>query len=299
MRLPPATLFARPTLADLAALAAAEERRSEAAGSETGHLVRLAAGGRLPPLVMVSLGLGWDVHGLTRHLDGEQPVYVLCPRSPGRAPARSAALTERIAEQLAATLQNDLPGAACVLAGGCGDGLVAFETARRLLAAGRRVPLLALFDVDFPPWLPLPYPLDLWLVRWPLLWDRMRRLSACKALGLVAESVGAWVRRLLSGSPAVDDAGTPDLLRAHLYCRERGNLWHYRPRPYDGRVAIFLTGADRKSLFDGRRLRWRGFIRGPVEVHRIPGDHERSLHEPHVGTTARILQAAIRRAEAS
>ncbi len=293
-RLEPASLFTHPMLADLAALAVSEERRADTPVSETGQLVRVAAGGRLPPLVMVSLGFGWEVHSLARHLDAGQPVYTLRLAPLADRPAASANLTERLAEQLAGTLQRDLPGGPCVIAGGCAAGLVAFETARRLRAAGRPVPLLALFDVDFPPPLALPYPLNLWLVRWPLVWRRLVRRGARKAGAALRETLGGWLGHLLTRRPD-DDACGPDARCIGLYGRERGNLWRYRPRAYDARVALFVAGGGPLPAGDGR-LRWRRVISGPVEVHRIPGEHEQALREPHVGATARALQAAILRA---
>ncbi len=293
VRLSPATLFAHPVLADLAALAVSEERRSDEPVPGTGQLVRVAAGGRLPPLVMVSLGFGWEAHSLARHLDAGQPVYTLRLPPLDRRPTDSAALTDRLAGQLAGTLRRELPGRPCVIAGGCAGGVLAFETARRLLASGGRVPLLALFDVDFPPPLPLPFPLNLWLVRWPLVWGRLRRPGAWQAL---REALGGWLRHL-RGRPEFEDvAAGPDARCMGLYGRERGNLWRYRPRPYPGRVAIFTATGSGVSPLGDRRLLWRRVIRGPLELHRIPGEHERALREPHVVAAAGALQAAIRRA---
>jgi len=69
----------------------------------------------------------------------------------------------------------------------------------------------------------------------------------------------------------------------------------YRPRPYPGRLTLFLA----RDSFLGRdprrdpRLRWRGLAEKGTEVILVAGDHESLLRPPFVGDLAMRLDHAL------
>jgi thioesterase domain-containing protein len=68
---------------------------------------------------------------------------------------------------------------------------------------------------------------------------------------------------------------------------------HYIPRPYRGRIVIFMAEESGGWRFGKDRLKWRELARGGSVVHVIPGTHERMLHEPSVALVAERLRSYV------
>jgi thioesterase domain-containing protein len=121
------------------------------------RILPLQPGGSLPPLFCVHAvsGSAYSYVGLARQLAPDQPVYGF--EAPGfdndRAPVRS--LTA-LADEYTAILREFLPGEDCQLLGWSLGGLVAFEMAKRLAAAGTPAKTLIMVDSGLPVALPLP-----------------------------------------------------------------------------------------------------------------------------------------------
>ncbi|HEV2734381.1 MAG TPA: amino acid adenylation domain-containing protein, partial [Longimicrobiaceae bacterium] len=146
VRLPLATLFSASTVEQLAA----ELRRGDAR-DDGSPLVPIRPGGKRTPLFLVH-PVGGDVLAyapLARHLDREQPVYGLRSRglAPGAEPARTV---EEMARDYLAALREARPAGPYRLGGWSMGGVVAYEMARRLEAAGERVERLVLVDAHVP-----------------------------------------------------------------------------------------------------------------------------------------------------
>ena len=144
--LPLATLFQAPTLEHQAELI---DQRGVSAPWRA--LVPIQPAGSRPPLYAIP-GLGGIVVGfndLARLLGPDQPFYGLQPRGlDGKLPPFTS--IEETAEHYLGEVRALQPQGPYFLIGVCMGGVVAFEMAQRLRAAGQEVAFLALLDVRPP-----------------------------------------------------------------------------------------------------------------------------------------------------
>lgn len=126
------------------------------------RIVALQPNGSRPPLFCVHAvsGSAYSYVELTRRLGTDQPVYGF--EAPGfdndRAPVRSVA---SLADEYTATLRECHPSVDYRLLGWSLGGLVAFEMAKRLAAAGTPATALIMIDSGLPTALPLPSERDI------------------------------------------------------------------------------------------------------------------------------------------
>ncbi|MCU1283443.1 MAG: hypothetical protein JWM53_6989 [bacterium] len=266
IELPLAMLFARPTVAQLAA-----ELRPRAPGRVgAASLITIKEGVASRPLFVMAGGRGGaeelGIYGkLFQRLDGDQRVLGLT------APARGLDV-EQIASEHIATVRAVQPCGPYRLGGECVGGVVAFEMARQLTAVGESVALLLLIDS----WCPtsrgvlhhklLGQPIDLLKLGIGFLLDLPRRTAA--------EPWWMELRRR-----ALAPAQAKRYIRACM---------RYRPRHYAGRIALLASDANlRRGIADG----WRRVCAG-VTVHRVPGNHQ-SYARQHAAATAEQLRMCI------
>jgi hypothetical protein len=144
-----ATLFAGPTIAQLAQ--ALLEARDDESGVRT-PVVPLHTGGSRRPFFFLHghyLGTAYYCFPLARALGPDQPFYAL---DPYKLDDLSVPPTlEEIAATHLEALRAIQPAGPYLLGGFCNGGLVAYEMARQLHAAGQTVDLLVLLD-------PMPLP---------------------------------------------------------------------------------------------------------------------------------------------
>ena len=146
-KLPLATLFAGPTIEQLALAMQVEEERS----SRTPIVAVQASGSRRPFFYMHG---AWDSDAfycfhLARHLGPDQPFYALGPYN--FTGLQVAPTVEEIAAAHIESLRTIQPKGPYLLGGFCNGGLVAYEMARQLHAEGQRVDLLVLIEPAYSP----------------------------------------------------------------------------------------------------------------------------------------------------
>ncbi len=261
-------------------------------------VVAVQPDGARPPFFMAEFGLGWEVRDLARHLGPDQPVYGLraLPLLDGRS--RRAGVRE-VAEFFIEEVRRVRPHGPYVLGGGCSAGLVAFEMAQRLTRQGESVPLVALFDVDYPPAGLLPTLLGAALLRAPRELARWRRLQGEERRTALRECARTWAARMLGRSPAEDEPADEALRLRRQLVDLRDACWRYAPRAYAGRLALFLPAGTSTWPHRDRRLDWRRLALGGCEVRVVPGEHDAALLEPHAAATAAALRDCIDRALAA
>jgi amino acid adenylation domain-containing protein len=138
--LPLATLFAGATIEHLA-----QTLLHQDAPQRYAPVIEIQRGnGRLPFFYLHGDFNGGGLYclSLARHLGVEQPFYALQPHGLDGRPALSS--IEAMADHHLKSLREVQPRGPYILGGHCNGGLIAFEMARRLEAAGERVALLAL-----------------------------------------------------------------------------------------------------------------------------------------------------------
>jgi len=140
-RIPFQAFFERPTIANIAAVLVAG-----AAAANDGGAAVLQKDGPGTPLAFVhgdALGFGWYCRRLVSLL-GEAPLIVLPTLGPRTA--NVATSTEAIATAHIAALRSIQPRGPYRVGGFCHGGLVAYEMARQLMAAGEAVERLVMVD---------------------------------------------------------------------------------------------------------------------------------------------------------
>jgi amino acid adenylation domain-containing protein len=277
-RVPLSRLLRAPSLAALAA----EIRAPETRGALSSLIVPLQTQGSSPPLVCVH-GLGGHLLRLiplARALAPDLPLLGL--ESPGldhRAPV------PRTVEELAATFLREIRGTE--RGGLCGmsfGGVVAFEMARQMAAAGEEPGFVALLDSDLAEILPGFRPAGpAGLAR---LAGRLRRWAGDR-LGRSRR----FARRLLRGQDEARKANEYRCFTRVLRANEAA-LARYLPGPYAGEVTYFAAAGCDPAVY-------REFVRRTgcrLEIVPVPGDHLSMLEPPHVEALAAELR---RRAAAS
>jgi non-ribosomal peptide synthase protein (TIGR01720 family) len=176
-----------------------------------------------------------------------------------------------------------------LLGGWSMGGLVAYEMAQQLLAAGEQVELLVLIDTPTPDHLEdLPDEAAV-LVRLlesvvPLDPAQLRSLPAAERL----RHVLAEAERLQAVPPGLEVERAAHLFQ--VYATHLDAIRRYRLRPYGGRVCqLRATQTDPASAEFG----WREFLTGQFDVVEVPGTHETVLWPPNVQQLAERLRAQL------
>ena len=217
---------------------------------------------------------------LARRLGDEQPVWAL--QEAGREQARFEDWSvRRMARRHVAALRTVAPAGPYLLAGYSFGGVVAFEMAHQLRAAGDEVALLIALDSFAPHPSALP---------------PIRRRSAAEWATTARRYAGVLSGRALRMGPvAAADGGGFRKPEEGAYTRQTHLVsFFYRGRPYPGRTLV-VTARDEPSP-DHRKRRstmWARFLTGRWELKPAPGVHRAMLNEPHVAGLAEIVDAEI------
>jgi amino acid adenylation domain-containing protein len=278
-RLSVGTLIAATNLAQQAA--AIESARAEPVAST---LIPLRPTGSRSPWICV-LTDHRGVMGMRNVLPAmlsDQPVYAIQAIDPALPSWRSSSIEQIAAACLRATRAR-YPKGPYRLGGHSLGGLVAFEMAAELVAAGERVELLVLLDTLAPQvvrWRGRIASRDRLLRRESLL--RRARGQANLLRGAVRNTIALarGERQLRSWPRGFDDpwdqAGAQRILR------------RYHPPKLVAPVVVVYTALS-ETLMGGPRLGWERHVAGVVTTRSIPGDHLSIFGEPDVHALAGVL----------
>jgi acyl transferase domain-containing protein/thioesterase domain-containing protein len=317
--LPVATLLQTATIKHLALLVGGPEAEAEPepepespppevaktspAGKEVGErsfarLVAFRPQGKLTPLFCVH-GAGGNVlnfQDLARHISNERPFYVFQARGiDGRTKPHQS--IEGMAEEYLSELRAIQPNGPYFLGGYCGGGLVAYEMAQRLKAAGEQITFLGLIDLVAP-------------------WTRPRETAAQRWTRTVRQGDRHFLAMKLKAKVARDFAFISSYLRLWLRTafgrtvpHELREFWlvegyrlaqgRYVVKPYDGRVAVFRARDGSFELLEdpGPEMGWDAVATRGVDAREVPGDHDTALLEPNARILAEQLEDAMAKAE--
>ncbi len=302
VKLPVATLFEAPTVAELSKILV---RETPAPGWSP--LVTIQPSGSRPPFFCMH-GAGGNVliyRALSLHLGLDQPFYGLqCQGLDGNSP-----LLETV-EDMAALYMKEIrrvqPHGPYFLGGYCMGGSIAFEVARQLQSAGESIGLLALFDTMN--WSKLPAPST-----WDKCYYNAERIMFHLANFFLADYAGKtkFFREKLDELHYRLPMWS-DMLRSKLRMTSRtsslqvrllSQIWQmndhaasaYIPRPYPGVVTEFRPNTQYR-MFDRPGIKWEDLARGGQEVVTLPVSPAGMLIEPFVRDLAFGLRASLDRA---
>ncbi|WP_433143731.1 SDR family NAD(P)-dependent oxidoreductase [Actinomadura nitritigenes] len=214
-------------------------------------------------------------------LGDDQPVY-------GLERFEDAPSVEERAARYVRHLLEAQPEGAFRLGGWSFGGVLAYETARRLQAAGREVEFVALFDAGIP--LPVDDESDTLARRFSAFADYINEtygldvtLTYDELSGLDEEAQFALVME--RAAPLVDYIPPAALTHQLTSHQDTRSLEAYRPEPYDGRVILYYAPEetpwavrDARYVLDGTN--GFGGLCSDLEIVTIPGVHHLNLLDP-------------------
>ena len=296
-RLPLATLFEHSTVERLAA-----RLELDATSITWESLVLIKPNGTKMPLYIVH-GAGLNVllfNALAMNMDAEQPVYGLQAKGLNGIDEPLDVMEEIAANYIAEIVAKN-PDGPYALAGYSLGGIIAYEMAKQLMAAGKEVKMLAMFDTYA----------DLSTVNDPLLKKVFNKATlVLKQIGyslvLLAEDPKRtieyksliikrkFIKLFWKIAPAKDekkegffaydneiDEASEKALRNYILT----------PLP----IAIELFRAKKRTFYmaDFNFLGWRPFAQKGVHVHEIPGEHNTIFAPPNDKEFAVVLQNCL------
>lgn len=302
-RLPVATLFRAPTVAQLAAVI--EDSGSPAWSA----LVPIQPAGSNPPFFCVHAKGGnvLEFYDLAHHLGTDQPFYGLQSQGLDQQNDAHTRVVDMAAHYIR-EIRTVQPRGPYYLGGRSLGGTIAFEMASQLKAAGEEVALLALLDTYPTGYLKLLPDTDTHrskLKRGREWFECHRRNMASLSL-LERARYGAEKTRYLPARVKTflwrktfrlfSSLGRP-LPRSLRDVTQFNSMAvaEYTPRPYDGPITLFWASEDRRATFDlvdG----WRVLALNGIEVHEIAGSHLNLIKEPYVAELAVKLQSCLSKA---
>jgi amino acid adenylation domain-containing protein len=238
------------------------------------ELVPIKTGSRRPLFVMFTIaGRLFFYYELARRLHPEQAVYGLQARGVFDA-GRPDDSIEAIAAHCIQTMRKVQPTGPYLLAGYSAGGVVAYEVARQLTAAGHVVAMLALLDTFAPP------------ATFARLWrnqlsgtlrglTKPRQLQEFLYFAVLHPLQLGRLRQLRTTG------------EAHRWAH-----WSFRPRSLATTIELFVAEKSVGQTTDDS-LGWSRWSQGAIRIHRLPGGHTDLVKPPVVDDLAARLQACI------
>ena len=258
----------------LALLRQAEDLKSLPLG-----LVPIRPEGIRPPIFAVS-GHGDDIfgfHAMSKYMDPDQPLFGVLP--PGLEGGEPLTSIEALARYDIDLIRHYRPNGPYLIAGHCSGGSLAFEVAQQLVADGQQVALLALIGSPFPTSFRNTIQIPLHLLR--------------IAEGLMTGTLKTRWAYFISKLSLIRKLWYSERSEENKLSEARRRVRHavdsaaraYVPKPYPGRVDLFVT-ADRWH----RSHLWRS-VAGTVRVHDLR-DYK-AVEELMTGTHAPVLAKSL------
>ncbi|SAL62215.1 acetoacetyl-CoA synthetase [Caballeronia arvi] len=295
--LPLSTMIVAPTIARLAAVLAADP--DACAGNST--LVQMRAGSGRPLFMLHSItGSVMECLTLAGMLQNERPVYGLqaLGLDGDEAPQHSV---QEMARGYVRRMREVQPNGPYALVGYSFGGLIAFEIAQQLVAAGEKIEMLCLLDTYVHEHC---LPFSQWTRHQAsLVAERLRELRSLDArgrLGYVRGKAAAITDRVRgrmgiggqASEPSAELAGLPPAL---LRVREsmRVAMTNYKPRRYDGGPIVYVRATLLDDSYGDPLPVWQRVAKHGLRVMKVDGRHTDLVVEPHLATVAETLTNAL------
>ena len=310
--LPLVTLFQAPTIEQLAGVL-----RQQGWESPWSCLVPIKAGGSRPPFYCVH-GIGGNILeylDLAKYMEADQPFYgIQAIGLDGKQPRQNLTV-EEMAVQYLKEMRAFQPQGPYYFGGSSFGGMVAYEMAQQLRAAGEAVGLLAFFDTNgpgYPHYLPGTTMWQRKLLalrnRVTLHWDNLRAAEGQHRLKYVLVKSQKWSRGLIWLAwravrrrwKRLRERTGRLLLPATIRQVQQAGRWaadDYVPKPYAGRVTLFRATEQPHGIVPDPTLGWGKLVLGGFEIYDTPGHHGGIVREPRSRELAHKLRDALHTAQ--
>ncbi|MCT7950209.1 amino acid adenylation domain-containing protein [Ancylothrix sp. C2] len=304
-KLPLAVLFQAPTIEQIAQIL---RQRNSSFSWET--LVPIQTKGSKPPLFCVH-AIGGNVlsyMGLAIYLGPDQPIYGLQARGlDGQQPPHTK--MEDMAADYIKEMRNVQPQGPYFLAGHSLGGLIAFEIAQQLVAAGETVAFLGMFD-SFSPTLfnketpPFSYQMSIHKLN-------LSRLQGLQKVTYITDRVYWKIKPYIQKINNQFNLGLDRFLEEkfgggisinqvksfqHIEEANREAAKNYSPGIYSGKITLFQAIERPTNKYHYPLLGWEEFTESGVEVVEVPGHHKTLILEPYIRFLAEKLKLCLEKA---
>jgi amino acid adenylation domain-containing protein len=299
-RLPLATLFEYSTVERLAARL---EIDAEAITWES--LVPIKPKGSKMPLYIVH-GAGLNVllfNALAMNMDDEQPVYGLQAKGLNGIDEPLDVMEEIAANYVDEIINHDPVGPYAV-AGYSLGGLIAYEMAKQMLAMGKDVKMLAMFDTYadqtqiYDPWLKKRLT-NAWFFAKQLAYTPVLFVQDPKrTIEYKSREIGRRILKIFK-SIFPDKVKKKEGFSAYtddIHERSLAAQRNYLLTPVN--ISIELFRAKKRTFYmdDFKFLGWKPYALKGVNVHDIPGEHNTIFAPPNDKQFAKVLQNCLDKA---
>src|SRR5690606_13999345 len=233
---------------------------------------------------------------MAKYIDNDQPVYALQALGLNGHGKLFETIEEIAAKYLEEVTDNN-PTGPYLLAGYSLGGKIAYEMAKQLLAKGKDVALLGIFDtVAAQP--PRITQIWTWLVekttrqfRKIPFWIRTFKESPREAITYQRLIIGERLKELIHGKDydGIESFSfNPEILKTYIKAYD-----NYQIEPIDLKIDLFRVKKRLYYLDDLIYLGWGKFAKQGVDVHEVPGDHKTFILPPNDKILASVLQRCL------
>ncbi len=267
------------------------------APNTTSSLVPLQPNGTKAPLFIVH-GVGGNIvnfYGLAMRMGTDQPVYGIQSQALLKDQPALLRLTDMAAVYVRDMRTVQAHGPYHLLGYSFG-GTVALEMAHQLRAAGEEVALLGMVDSKSKDY-------EEQLARLKGMQERVEHrmtrfkgnteaLSWAERAKYIADKFKTRAIRFACMAAARMEIRIVPAFMRSAYDINYVAVQNYKPKPYDGKLVLFRASYqdDARGPYD---LGWSSTFSEPIEIHDLPGDHERIFLEPNIDELAGELKKTL------
>ncbi|WP_243722783.1 non-ribosomal peptide synthetase [Actinomadura sp. 7K507] len=251
-------------------------------------LLPIRTSGTRPPVFFVhpAGGLSWSYLQFQRHLAPDQPIYGL--QATGFTRPELPGSVEQSAEDYLEQVRTVQPSGPYNIAGWSLGGLIAYEMAVRLQAAGERVGLLTLIDAY--------HTQDLESERREILPELLESIGIDASM--IAADGNPDMEQIMAVLAERDDAlatlGEDDLVNVYRnYENGLRQAEEYRPGRFRGDIVFFTALQGRTGDSPTARSNWGPLVEGEIEDYPVDVDHHLLMEPGPVAEMGAVLAAKL------
>jgi amino acid adenylation domain-containing protein len=281
-RLPIASLFREPTIAQLAK-AISGNQADLPAGANSLIPIQVGDESRLPFFWLHSS----DFTYLKPHFDPAQPFYCIMPSGMNAGEA-ILATEDEIADHHLKVIQALQAEGPYLLGGYCNGGKNAIAVAQRLKEQGQEVRLLALVDV------PVPDEERKVAKKKPLYQRVLRLLGEGRILNIIKQKIRDRI------NPAEEqEIETPETEQLKAIVSAHDSVFDFwvMNKVYQGKLNLFTCEENYNHLGKDLDMRWGKLSTESIAQHIVPGNHFTMIRQPNIQVLGKELMEIINAAQ--
>ncbi|MEP4078997.1 amino acid adenylation domain-containing protein [Haloferula sp.] len=262
------------------------------------HLAEVQSHGDQPPVFAIHGGDGGILfyREMAEKLPKERPFMAIESPDLGHSDEIRIESIERTASKYVELLREKKPEGPYLLAGYSYGGVVAYEMARQLVAAGEQVPFLGLFDTVNPSAETRAYAFS---ERMSVYWNAQADKPLIGRIASIAGRFKDGVETHLRVKSEVATARSSETAEAHTELRavqlreaHEQAMRAYEPESYDGELTLFRAEAVNDKFAIPDDYGWSGLVK-ELKIIEVPGQHLTMFDTGHVGPLADSFAASI------